>query len=203
MRPLAPFLAVLQISALAVLASPAMADQATPGATPVHATTARSGGAGGFAITSRKLDDGFRVEVLDAGEDNANRLRVGLTDGQTYWTASQTLDAVTSSCGAGKCVTTAMTRESIDESDGIAWVRFDVVTEVDHNNPDAEGDSDHDFTTHTTAVMGCKLPHDKVAPRCAWFAPQVMQSSHVDIFGTTLKVTTATGTVDTVELSFG
>ncbi len=183
------------LAVLAMVGSPALADEPTT----IRATTARSGVSRGFPVASRAVDD-IRVEVVDVGTDGGNHpLRVDLDD-HTYWTAAQTMDEVKSACRAGKCVTTAITRESIDESNGIAWIRFAVVNEVDHNDPDG---TDHDFTTHTTAVMGCKLPHDKAAPQCAWFQPEALESSHVDISGTTLTVTSSTGTVETVELSFG
>jgi hypothetical protein len=178
-----------------VVAGPAFADSTT-----VRATTARAGVARGFAVASRGFAGDLRVEVLESDPGAGTpELSVGLSDGHTYWTATQALDQVRSDCGAGKCVTAAITRESIDVADGIAWVRFEVVNEVDHNDPDA---SDHDFTTHTTAVMGCTLPHDGVAPRCAWYRPGVAQSSHLAITGTTLTVTSTTGAVDTVQLSF-
>jgi hypothetical protein len=166
----------------------------------IEGKAAREGVARGFAAATKTVGD-VRVEVLesDPGAD-APQLRVGLSDGHTYWTSTQALDAVHRDCGAGRCVTTAITRESIDQSDGVVWIRFELVSEIDHNDPDA---SEHDFTTHATAVMGCTVPHDKVAPRCAWYEPGVFQSSHLDTAGTTVTVTTTTGTVKTVELALG
>jgi hypothetical protein len=185
------------VAALVVLAGPALADSTTT-TVAIQGKAARVGVARGFAAAGRTVGD-LRVEVLesDPGAD-APQLHVGLSDGHTYWTSTQTLDAVHRDCGAGRCVTTAITRESIDQTDGVVWIRFELVSEIDHNDPEA---SEHDFTTHETAVMGCSLPHDKIAPRCAWYEPGVLQSSHVDIAGTTLTVTTTTGTVQTVELA--
>jgi hypothetical protein len=187
----------LAIVALAMISAPAVADPSAT--TTVRATTARPVQASGFAIASRAVDN-LRIEVLDNGMDgDSHPLRVSMTDGHTFWTAPQALEAVRESCGAGKCVTTAITRETIEQADGIAWIRFELVNEIDHNDPDA---SDHDMTTHATAVMGCTLPHDKAGPRCAWYEPGAAQSSKLEISGTTLTVTSATGTVDKVELSF-
>jgi hypothetical protein len=190
---------------LVVLASPALADTSSsmPNAPVRHvqAQPARPGYVSGTTIASKPLAHGVRVDVLDLDETRFGEhiIRVALTDGHTWWTAPDDLELRARDCRLGTCVDSTRDAMTIDEADGIAWVRFQISSTLTRNTSNA---GDLDRTTHDTAVMGCTLPHDGQPPRCALYDPGVWASSSVSIRGTTLTVNhEATGPTAVVEFA--
>jgi len=172
-----------------LVATVAVAATATAVADPseiIHAEPAKPGLLAGTPVATKAFGHG-RIDVLDLAQPafDEHDLRVVVSDGTRWWGATDDVAIYDVDCATGKCMHDALDRVTVEVAGDIAWVRFERTTEVRHNDPDLR---DLDRDTHTTAVIGCSLPHDGEPPHCAKLDPSVLASSTVTIHGTTLTV---------------
>ncbi|HEX4492150.1 MAG TPA: hypothetical protein VH914_13160 [Acidimicrobiia bacterium] len=174
------------IAAVALISATAFADPAAqPPAQTIHTEAAAATTAGGSVFARASVSHGDQVYVFDEaleGED-AHDIRVSLTDGKTWWTATETLSVYSAGCGMGKCADMKLTKAVISEAAGVVWIRFEIESSVMHNDPDLHAT---DIVRHPTAIMGCSLPAAGAAPRCALANPDMFDTSTVTISGTTV-----------------